>query len=636
MIVELIRSYRSQLINKSWVIALLLPILYLITNPEYFNQDDNFSQFTPVFKYAFEAMLRGEFPWMHLGELNVRVAESPYYAIFSPILFLCFAITQIFHLAPCWIINLWSLIFFTVISFLLLKFAKAFSIPIRMQGLLVLCAGVGSFMGQFSVNWYYTLPMQLLMIAKIYYWQYFLIHKKSSRANDCLILITTYLAVFGGNPQLFLYVQVVEFLFLLPLFNKRLFRIYLRNQIIALLLLAPLIYCQLEYWGHAWRSINNPRKTEIYNFLRSGIFNNRSSEGQSIWAIGCLISLFVIFRQFLKGESIKLLWVSLSITSIFLLLFSSIDLGKEFGGHISALMLLTTPKKWWFFGGITSVFAVCLWSKSWNTKIQTYFCIFALLSTGIYLIHNWGYSAYKWNNIDYEKVNSSLGTIKQFSDGNSRILQVTNFRNLDPDPSAHLILNTWLAGNYEGLVFAKGYETIQANENRHKDLVNYFEPQNLSYQQYQKLGVSTLWVNKHEYSKALFPPPDYQIAYEDQDHLLIRLKEPGKIVTCEQTNCAASIDFHPNQVSIHVDNFSLNDTVRVKITPYTNFSIVASGQKIPYFICDDSWLCFKPIENINAYLIEYHDLPFILLLLASNALFLILILVNQRWSQIRN
>lgn len=616
-------------LDHAWVIALVLPFFYLLTNVTYFSKDDNFSQFTPVFKYAFEALMNGELPWMHPGELGSRLAESPYYAIFSPILFIAFLITHLFQLEPYWIINIWALIYLTLINLLLIKFANGFSIPSYMKSTLIVCAGLGSFMAQFSVNWYYVLPPLLLLITKIDYWQYFLTHQNSSKKNDALLLVVTYLAVYGGNPQLYFYIQVVELIFLAPLLTKRIYSIYFRNQVISALLLAPWLYCQFTYWSESWRTIYNANSIHIFKFIKSGLFLPYQAEGQSIWIVGCLVYLALwIFRRkkFIAHDPLS---ISLAFTSLLLLLASAIDVGTLFGKDYPIAQFLTTPNKWWFLGGITSVFAICLWSKTWSRRWQIYFASFALITSGIYITHQVGKAAYLWGNLDYAQVNTSIQILQKNVDANSRVLQLTNFRNTDPHPSSHLLLNTWLTGDFKNLVFAKGYETVQAKENKRREIAQYFESQHLSLKQYQDLGVSALWVNKKEYPKTLFDTSDYLLVYEDQNHYLVKLVNPGFIVGCENSDCKAYIEFHPNRILVDVNNFSVDDIVQIKITPYSNFSITAkdSGQPIPHFICGDHWLCFKPIKGIEAYQINYKDTPFIVLLLASNAVFLLLLLL---------
>lgn len=631
MSLAMLRTRCLWILDHSWVLAFLLPFAYLLGNPAYFNKDDNFSQFTPIFKYAFEAILRGEIPWMQPGELNIRLAESPYYAIFSPVLFVAFLIAHALTLEPYWIVNIWSLIYFMLINLVLLKFANRFSIPTHMKGALLICAGIGSYMGQFSVNWYYVLPPLFLLVVKIYYWQSYITDCQDEKWGDALLLVATYLTIYGGNPQLFLYVQIVEFIFLAPLFTRKIFTLYLRNQLISLLLLAPYIYCQLEYWGHSWRTIFNQNRTKLAQFLPSGIFNVRQLEGQSIWILCCLVCVFTLLQQIRKGRTIDKLCLSLSIASILILLLSALNMGALLGIDNPLQKIFTTPQKWWFFGGITSVFAICLWSKCWTAKWQTYFAVFALLTSASYLINTSGKAAHQWRDLDYRYVNSSINILKQYSDGNSRIYQLSNFRNTEPHPSSHLLLNTWLTGNGNSLVFAKGYETVQAKENSHRELTQYFDQQNLSLDQYQNLGISTLWVNGKEYPKSLFDSPDYQIVHEYQDHFAVKLTKPGKIVSCENSDCVASIKFYADRILIDVDKFSKADLIRVKITPYSNFSISGDGLPIPYFTCDDQWLCFKPVQGINSYHVQYEDYPFLVLLIASNALFLALLAFNYLW-----
>ncbi|QKM64039.1 hypothetical protein DCO17_01615 [Polynucleobacter tropicus] len=619
------------LTGQLWVAAFLLPFAYLLGDTTYFNKDDNFTQFTPVFSYAFDAILKGEFPWMHPGELNIRLAESPYYAVFSPILLLASTIAHLFHLEPYWIINFWCVAFFTLINLVLLRFVNTLPIDKSMKSAILICAGIGSYMGQYSINWYYVLPALLLLIAKIDYWSFYLHHHKTNTTNDCILLVATFLATCGGNPQFFLYAQLVEFIFLAPFFNKQLLLVYFRNQAIGLALLAPWIYCQIEYWSGSWRTIFNWNKIEIDKFLISGLFNVRQQEGQSIWIVTCLLYICVAFIKRLKEQKIDKFCLSLCLTSALLLIFSSLDLATIFGEHEYFLKNFTTPRKWWFFGGVTSVLAISLWCSSWTRRGQIAFAAFALITSGLYLIHNYGQAAYPWKDTNYVQTPSSIEAIQKYADPNSRVFQLTNFRNLEPNPSGHLLLNTWLTSKGHNLIFTKGYETIHAKENLHPEIEKYFDKQDLSLAQYQSLGVSVIWVNKQEFSPALFDSGDYKIAYEDEDHFLVKLKKPGQIVTCTKSPCDSHVRFYPDHIEVDIEHFQAGDLASIKVTPYTNFSLTGNGKKIPYFVCGEDWLCFKLISNINNYQLKYQDLPFIALLVGSNLLF-ILILFMLLWA----
>lgn len=617
-------------IDQSWIAAFLLPLLYLLSNKAYFNQDDNFSQFTPAFKYAFDAILRGEFPWIHPGDLTSRLAQAPYYAIFSPVLFLAYLIVELLQLEPYWIINIWSLVYFTLINLLLLKFASRFAIPNRMKGALLICAGIGSYAGQFSVNWYYTLPPLLLLLSKIYYWQAFYYSQNNNdKTYNAILLIASYLAIYGGNPQLFFYVQLIELIFLMPLWNKKIFTLYIQNQVISLLLLTPWIYCQIEYWGNSWRTIYNANHIDLFSFIKNGSLRPHQAEGQSIWVVTCLIYLLFMALKPRVPTKISKVAISLAFISTMLLLAASIDIATIFGESYPFMQIFTTPRKWWFLGSMTSVIAVCLWSKSWTDRTQTYFAILALITSGIYLNHNLGKAAHLWGNLDYEDVNPAIQIIRPYANNNARVLQLSNFRNTDPHPSSNLLLNTWLTDSSSKVIFAKAYETVQAEENSHSELTNYFETQNLDLKKYQDLGVATLWVNKREYPKSLFNKSDYQILFEDQHHYIVKLTDPGKIVTCEKSNCKASLEFHADRILLSLENFSEDDVAKIKITPFSNFSIAANEHNLVSYICGDQWLCFKPNKGFTDYQIQYRDFPFLILLVGSNILFILLLVLNQ-------
>ena len=617
----------SKILQYSWAIGFLLPFIYLWSNPAYFNKDDNFAQFTPVFKYAFDASLHGQFPWMHPGELTSRIAESPYYAIFSPILLGAYIFTTALHLQPYWIVNIWAVIYFFLINLVLLKFASRFSIPVPMRGVLVLCAGIGSYMGQFSVNWYYVLPFQLLIISKIYYWNAYLDSLQENKSDCLLLLIATYLAIYGGNPQLLFYAHLVELMCLIYFLRGQILKIYFRNQFLMILLLAPWIYCQLEYWGKAWRTIYNHGTTNIQQFVSDGIINLHQQEGQSTWIIACLFCILALFIRKKQYNRKNYFCLSLAIVSILLLLLSLLDIEGIYGEMLPILKVFTTPLKWWFFGGITSVLAVALWSKSWESEFQVYFAAFSLIGVLVYLAHNFQGGNFIWKDLDYTQAGKSIETLAKHAESNSRISQISNFRDTDPNPSAHLLLNTWLAGNFGDLVFAKGYETVQAPENLHPENNEYFKSPVLDAATFRNLGISALWVNRKEYPKSTFSPRDYQTLYEDENHYLLKLIHPGRIVDCRHSNCDASIHFFANRITLNARHFSSDDIITVKVTPYKNLSVSGDNGRIPSFVCKDGWLCFKPIKNIEAYTITYRDPLFIVLLIFSNIVFSILLIL---------
>lgn len=415
------------LLNHVWVLAFIIPALYLVYDPSYFNKDDNFAQFTPVFKYAFDAIMQGKFPWMSPGELNIQVAQSPYYAIFSPVLFASFLLTQIFNLEPFWIVNFWAISNIYLMNFLLLKFAGKLKIIPSLKSVLVLGAGIATFASGFAASWYYTLPYQILLIWKIYYWYCFLHKRERDATNDVILLVTTYLAAFGGNPQLFAYVMVVEVCFLLPFADLKIFKLWFRNQFITLLLFAPYIYCYFEFWRYSWRTVHNSHAINILNFLVRGIPTQRQEGGgQPLWAIICLVLTMHAPARWGTADLSRRISYSLAASSIFLLIMASLDVGGILGNLFPKLNVLTAPMKWWFFGGITSVLAVCIWGQSLRQSGQIVLASSTITLVLIYLFMNIGVAAWRWGSVNYTFVNQSIKVISQFADNNSRISQVSH------------------------------------------------------------------------------------------------------------------------------------------------------------------------------------------------------------------
>lgn len=626
------------LLNHVWVLAFLIPVLYLVYDPSYFNKDDNFAQFTPVFKYAFDAMVQGKFPWMSPGELNIQVAQSPYYAIFSPVLFASFLLTQLLNLEPYWIVNFWAISNIYLMNILLLKFASKLNIAPSLKSTLVLGAGIATFASGFAASWYYTLPYQILLIWKIYYWYRFLHQRENKLGDDAILLITTYLAVFGGNPQLFAYVMVVEICFLLPFIDLKIFKLWLRNQCITLLLFAPYIYCYLEFWRFSWRTVHNTHAINIFNFLARGIpAQKQEGGGQPLWALICLVLTVYAPIRWSRADLSNRISYSLAVSSTFLLFLACLDIGGMLGGILPQLSVLTAPMKWWFFGGITSVLAVCIWGQSLRKANQILLASVMTTLLLIYLYMNLGVAAWKWGSVNYTFVNQSIKVISQFADTNSRISQVSHWRSFEKNPSRNLLLNTWLVGNYGNLIFAKDYETIQSGDNLHPENIGKLKKDSVTdyvlphWETFQSLGVSGLWVNASEYQPAEFSPNDYEILYKDNFNFFAKLENPGKIVECEKSKCNAEIFFHSDSIDINLENFHADDIVSVKITPYQKFVGFTSTQAIELFRCESNWLCFKPIAGQTQYEIRYKDQTFIYLLIGSNVLlFLLLISCSLR------
>lgn len=247
---------------------LIIPILYLIIDQTHYNNDDNFSQFTPVFSYAYDALFKGYFPWLSPVDYTVRLAQAPYYAIFSPIMLLSAGITHILTLAPYWIINFWVLIHLLLINLVIIHFARTLSISEPLRIALVLSAGTATFMAQMAVNWYYTLPYQLLLIVKIIYWYGAISNNGLNRQQNALQhFLAIWFATLGGNPQLLTYTLIVEFMFLIPQFNLKLIKIWARYSIYTLVLLTPSIYNHLRYWNNAHRIVDNNHKIEVATFF---------------------------------------------------------------------------------------------------------------------------------------------------------------------------------------------------------------------------------------------------------------------------------------------------------------------------------------------------------------------------------
>lgn len=614
-----------------WLVF-VIPVSYLVYEPTYFNKDYNFAQFTPVFYYAYEQVLSGKFPWMLPGELNIQLAQSPYYAIFSPVLFLSFLTTHFLELSPYWIVNIWAICNIFFINYLLIRFARKLEVSPIIKSSFVICAGIATFTNEFSSSWYYTLPYQALVIAKLCYWYGYLNDQKISAADERILLLVSFLAVFGGNPQLFAYTFVVEACFLLPFVNGPIIKLWLRNLLISGLLFAPYVYCYLEFWRNTWRTVHNTHSINILNFLIRAIPIQRQEGGaQPIWAIACFFLALNAPLRWANAPVMKRIAYCLATISVFFLLLACIDLSGLLGDKIAIFKVITAPMKWWFFGGVTSVMAVCIYGHYLKKSTQLYLGAFTLAMACVYLWMNVGVAAWKWGSVDYKHVDQSINIISKYAEPNSRISQVSNWRSFEANPDRNLLLNTWLVGNFGDIVFAKGYETIQSNDNVHKENIGVLKPGSVTETVlpnaniFQQLGVSGLWVNAREYEVSEFSSADYEVKYSDSFNFFAKLKRPGKIVTCEKSDCEAQIHFRTDVIEVDLEEFDSQDVISLKVTPYQKLVADSNGHPVPLFTCDDGWLCFRPLTGKSSYSIHYRDNVFIFLLIGSNALFLCLL-----------
>lgn len=627
---SLLSRARALLRGISFWIGVIVPVIYLIVDPTYYNKDDNFSQFTPVFHYAYTAMLDGQFPWVSPADYTVRLAQAPYYAIFSPILILAWIITYVLQLPIYWIINLWALMHLALINLVLIRFVRTLSLPTALQAAVVLSAGTATYMAQYSVNWYYTLPFQLLLISKIAYWHRFMQQGGPDRGGALIVLGATWLAVYGGNPQLLLYTLIVEALLLLPLFNWKVVKSWLLMMAYTGGILVPFIYNHLLYWSTSSRVVVNTNVLHVEDLIRRSLWTTNPETGGG-WVLVCAALILVAFFSSNLRKRWPITGLVLAVVSVFLLGLSAGVV--PFSDEVLSIVSLSTLEKWWFFGGISSVLAVAILAQTWSFRLQQVLIIWAWLASFGFLKHTFSDSSFAWNNADYSGARFSVSEINRVIESpshrltESRVYQVPervekpirpiDTRIDDLSPSSSLLLNTWL-GVDDLRLMSWGYESMQPAEARQYGVASANQPDSL-----RDAGVSHIWVNASRNKPSDFQSTDYILVYESAQSFLLELTHPGRIVTCSSA-CRAEVELRADGLSLLLDNIPAGQLVTVKINPLRNFTVRGQGEVVSWNATTNGWLSFTT-NGAAVYEIRYEDRPFLWLLLFSQLVFAVVL-----------
>ena len=618
---SLLKRIQKLLENASLWLGPIFWILILIRYPAHFNNDDNFSQFTPAINYGLDAIFSGKLPWIMPVDFVTRLAEAPYYSIFNPIMLLIGFIRAQFSIPDFLTVGIWCLTWLLLINWRLVIFVRDLVLPWHLRAVVVLAAGAASYAATFASSWYYVLPYQFLLLVKIEYWMN-VVDRRPDRPIF-LHLVAIFFAVYGGNPQLFLYVLIIEAIFILLNFSIDTLKAYILWSFFTALILSPIIYCWLNYWIYGWRSVYSFAFIDIFFHFRKIISprSNPSHGGVSIWTVLCCTPL--LLQSFYP---IPKMVKSIGLVVVLLLLLSGFDVGAfEFHGKGG----VTAPLKWWFFGSVLTVLGAALWMQNFGAKSKFAISGFIWLITIIYVNHSYSWAGFKWSSLDYVAGKKSESIIRQYVDRRSRIIPLTPERSSYLNPSGNLSLNTWLGLN---VVMASGYETLQPRESLARELR--FNPtlttgsgylpslrienyKNWTPDFFKDIGVGYLWIDRNYFDDPSgFEVFDGDIVYSDSEHWLFKLNNSGVLISCLSQCQDFDASFQADRIEI---NFTrpVFDTIILRINPLKNF-VIQSGSgvdvdRIPH----SEWLAFKG-DGSMSYAIRYRDDGFLFLLLLSH------------------
>jgi hypothetical protein len=284
---------------------------------------------------------------------------------------------------------------------------------------------------------------------------------------------------------------------------------------------------------------------------------------------------------------------------------------------MSIFRFFTTPSKWWFFGSVVAVFAVAIHAQQWGRRFQVAFAILAVTSSIAFLSHTRRDSNFPWKDRDYAAAESSSQAIASLLPNNSRVFTVIDERSSSPpalerteapEPSGLLLLNTWIA--YTHLILGSwGYESLQPEEAKHYMTAHAFNPASL-----KDVGVSAVWVDSRAFDPHDFSPDFYEQVLHTKNQFLMRLKDPGQVVTCEN-ECDANLKILSDGIEI---NFltPVSGDVNVKINALKNFVVQTDQSEVSVKESQDGWLHFTA-NGQRVYMIKYKDEIYLMLLAAS-------------------
>jgi hypothetical protein len=483
------RFVEAPTFSNVWLYALVMAVLLVmliivVNNNTYFNQDDNYAQFTPV-------MLQGLNDWYNNGNIptynpyqycGVPTTEFSTYAFFYPLTHLSYIIATYIFNKPVLFVTIFIIIHFMIAAFFMLKVMQHYKVHLAYA----IAASFGFIFCGFNVEvaraWYFVMPA--LGFTPFLFWLVLnTLHLQQPVKWYVHLLAGILIAMFayGGNMQFWVYtigLLIVFWFFLAPfnLFKK--IKIIAPSLCIALVLVMPQLIMSMQATkGLQRNSINGEG---ILNGLGSlilpFIFNEKKTAfwgtdelkesskyfyyGPSLFvAIALIVLLLFVLSQFKKNffnnahTHLKVIIVLLAIA----LLFSF--------GRFGVLWIITSklplinnfrmPFKFLFYVQFFGVIAGALLLQQLQLKFKN---ILATVSVSVTIIVLYNikdtFYVYANGNNKYNQY-SFLQKIK--NDNNYRIMSLGPLRSFHADYDKSLTNN--LPTQY-GIASAEGYEPL--------------------------------------------------------------------------------------------------------------------------------------------------------------------------------
>ncbi len=196
----------ERLVMAATLFLFVCGYLYLRTlGHNYFNQDDNFSQFGPVILQGATSLIeKGVFPnWNPFQFMGAPIAEVGTYALTYPITYLSVAVAKYALNEP----EAWADVFFLIhavpgllLAFRVLRIATVTSALSMAGSLAFIFCGYNLIAGR---SWFYMLP--LMTSLPIMAWLLLTLEKFSSRRWLWTAALTTGVGFHSGNSQMWFY-----------------------------------------------------------------------------------------------------------------------------------------------------------------------------------------------------------------------------------------------------------------------------------------------------------------------------------------------------------------------------------------------------------------------------------------------
>ncbi len=618
------------------VICLFVTIFFIyisLSQTYFFNQDDNYAQFTPV-------MLHGLTNWYHYGTMptynpyqyaGVPTLEISTYAFFYPITHIAFLFSKYILHNTLYFTTVFIGIHFVSGSFFVFKIMQHYRVYVVYE----IAATIGFIFCGFNIeatrSWYYIAPS--ILFLPLLYW--LLIIGMQNKKLTCLQLVFVGLLIalyaYGANLQFMVYTVALLTIFFLALapfnFLKKI------KYLIIIFCFAVVFYLpQLLMSFYALKNVdrNVASGSGILNGFCSLFFPFFSIEHKpNLWGsivqqqvsnyfyqgpvffIGIAFVFLIIY--FIKNKSFKNKDISQQhskILSFIFLLVLLLSFGRSgiiwvIQSKLPILNKFSLPFKFLFFVQFFGVILGAFVLQQLQLKYKSIIATFSITITIFCALHNCdAFYLYKNNNYASQNI---LQKIK--SDNNYRIISFAPLRS--ENGNYNIALTNNLATQYQ-IASVQGYEPLFQNnlntlQNLNQLSTKYFIVSNVT-------STNPYFVGIQSQASKYITAPNVQLIYADSTTKIYQ--NNNALPICVAYNNDSILQTNPEISNRNNGVFFLFNTpiVANKITLsfalLNGLKVFVNGKK--QLVQKDAFGCiqFKPTETIKTIQTIYCPFPF--------------------------